>query len=253
MAIFRSPTPLIDLEHTLVPRAALSDQVYGVLKHRVLTCVLEPGKKLNERLLSDELSVSRTPLREALNRLSLEGLLELVPYKGYVITPVTLEQIRSLSELRRIVESEAAALAALRSTVAEQEQLLSLAELRYMPGSRDTYKEYLRANTAFHFALVRCSRNPNLEQVVVSVLDQLQRPLYLGLDVGIDAREATKEHLEVVKAICAKDTPRARKLMAEQIVHAEKRILAAVARMQEETSPDSGKMPATGRTLKGAV
>ena len=67
--------------------------------------------------------MSRTPLREALNRLGLEGLITLEPYKGYEVTPMRLEDIRNLSELRGIVESETAARAAHRATPAEIDAL----------------------------------------------------------------------------------------------------------------------------------
>lgn len=243
MPTITTATLLNEPEPALVLRAALSDQVYAVLKRRVLTCVLQPGKKLNERTLCSELRVSRTPLREALNRLALEGLLHLESYKGYAVMPVTVEQIRNLSELRRIVEAEAAALAAVRCTVAEQAELLALAELRYTPGNRQTYETYLRANTAFHLAVARCARNPSLEQIVISVLNQLQRPLYLGLDVGINPREATREHAGVVKAIQAGNASRARKLMAEQLLRAEKRIVAALIKMPETAAAETGQRP----------
>jgi len=244
---------LIDLDPLLIPYTALPDRVYDVLKRRILTCVMEPSKKLNERFLSAELGVSRTPLREALNRLAAEGLVDLIPYKGYVVSPLTVEQIRNLSELRRVVESEAAAMAAVRSTVADQKRLLALAELRYTPGNRKTYEKYLQANTAFHFAVARCSRNPSLEQVVISVLGQLQRPLYLGLDVGVNARQATAEHLELVKAIRAKSAARARKVMAEQLMRAEKRVTAALTKMQTSTSSDAKQMLWLGRRSKGML
>jgi DNA-binding GntR family transcriptional regulator len=229
MANGRVPTPVSELDLTMPARVALPDRVYAVLKHRILTCALEPDKKLNEKSLAEQLGVSRTPLREALNRLALEGLVNLVQFKGYAVSSITTEDICHLSELRRIVESEAAAIAAVRATSADHDHLMSLAELHYTPGDRKTYENYLRENTSFHFALVRSTRNPRLEAVVISVLDQLQRPLYLGLDVGIDAESATDEHLAVIAAIRAHDTARARDVTAKQISHTEQRMLAALA------------------------
>jgi DNA-binding GntR family transcriptional regulator len=224
----RIPTPVSELDYTMPARVALPDRVYAVLKHRILTCALEPEKKLNEKHLAEELGVSRTPLREALNRLALEGLVNLVQFKGYAVSSITTDDICHLSELRRIVESEAAAIAAVRATSADYEHLLSLAELHYTPGNRKTYENYLQENTSFHFALVRSTHNPRLEAVVISVLDQLQRPLYLGLDVGIDAKSATDEHLAVVAAVRAHDAAQARDLTASQISHTERRMLAAL-------------------------
>lgn len=219
---------LVELDPKMLPVATLPDRVYEVLKHRILTCALPPGQRLIEKHLCAELGVSRTPLREALNRLAHERLVGLTPYRGYAVTPVTLEDVRSLCEVRRIVECESAALAAERATPQEIEQLAGLAELHYRPGQRETYQDYLRANSAFHLAVVRCTHNLRLETIVMSVLDQVQRPIYLGLDVGLDPVAATAEHLETVAVIRARDPAGARRLTTEYMVGTERRILEAI-------------------------
>jgi DNA-binding GntR family transcriptional regulator len=213
---------LAELE-PIVTRQALPDRIYAALKHRILTCRLLPGERLIEKDLCSEMNVSRTPLREALNRLGLEGLITLEPYKGYEVAPLGIEDIRNLSELRGIVESEAAALAAERATQAEIDALAGMVALHYKPGDRATYESYLRDNSAFHLALARCAHNDRLERVVASVIDQIQRPLYLGLDVGLDANEATREHELVVDAVRRRDSKSARKLMHDQVVEAGQR------------------------------
>ncbi len=213
------------------PAQGLPDRIYAALKHRILTCTLRPGQRLIEKDVSEELGVSRTPIREALNRLALERLVVLTPYRGYAVAPVLVEDIGNLTELRLIVESESAALAAQRATAEDTGHLRELAALRYTPGHRATYQQYLRDNSAFHQALVHCTRNERLEAVVTSVLDQIQRPLYLGLDEGLDAESATAEHLEVVDAIHAHDAATARRVMTEQMLRAEERIFAAAMRV----------------------
>ncbi len=220
---------LIDLKPDMPLAQGLPDRIYSALKHRILTCTLAPGQRLMEKDLSVELGVSRTPLREALNRLALENLVFLTPYRGYAVTPVHVDDIRNLSELRLIVESEASALAAARATPDEVAQLKSLAPLDYRPGDRVTYIKYLRMNSAFHQALVRCTHNERLVSVAASVLDQIQRPLYLGLDTGLESESATAEHNELVAAIGSGDVAAARQLATEQIRRAEMRILAAVS------------------------
>lgn len=228
---------LIELEPKMLVPRGLPDRIYSALKHRILTCSLPPGQRLMEKDLAQELGVSRTPLREALNRLALEQLVFLTPYRGYAVTPVLLDDIRKLSELRLIIESESAALAAERASESDLEVLEKCATLRYNPGDRATYEQYLRDNSAFHQGLAHCTGNERLESVVASVLDQIQRPLYLGLDTGLDAEAATAEHLEVMDAVRKKDGGRARQLMAEQIRRAEMRILAAVT----ETGAKDGR------------
>jgi DNA-binding GntR family transcriptional regulator len=164
-----------------------------------------------------------------LNRLALEQLVFLTPYRGYTVSPVLLDDIRNLSELRLIVESESAALAAERATDEDLQLLEKVATLHYRPGDRGTYEQYLRDNSAFHQTLVRCTRNERLEFVVASVLDQIQRPLYLGLDTGLDAETATAEHYELIEAVGNRDAVKARQVMADQIRRAEMRILASVS------------------------
>src|SRR6185369_11094371 len=121
-----------------------------------------------------------------------------------------------------------------RATPEEVEDLRSLAELRYQPKDRATYAQYLRDNSVFHQALACCSRNERLEGIVTSILDEIQRPLYLGLDEGLDPKTATDEHLGVVDAIAARDAAMAKRLMAEQIASTQDRIFAAVASIQAD-------------------
>lgn len=222
------PRSLIELSRPDAPPSALADRAYAVLKHDILTCKLAPGQRVNEKDICTALGISRTPLREALNRLGLEGLVSLVPYHGFEVAPITLQDVREMCELRYVLEAETAARTAKRATGEEIETLSQLAELRYVPGSRETYEDYLRANSAFHNALAHFSHNARLEAAVVALLDQLQRPLYLGLDVGLDAKEATAEHLAVVYAISRHDAEAAAECMREQILRAEERMLTAM-------------------------
>jgi DNA-binding GntR family transcriptional regulator len=183
---------------------------------------------LVEKDLCAALGISRTPLREALNRLGLEGLVSLVPYHGFEVAPITLHDIRDMCELRYVLEVDTTSRAAQRATEEEIASLSQMAELHYVPGSRETYEDYLRANSAFHIALAHCSHNARMESAVVSLLDHLQRPLYLGLDVGLDAQEATAEHLSVLDAVRRRDSQSAARIMGEQILKAEERMLTAM-------------------------
>jgi DNA-binding GntR family transcriptional regulator len=219
---------LAELNPVAFSPTPLPGRIYVTLKHRILTCSLRPGERLVEKDLCREMQVSRTPLREAFNRLVLEGLVVLAPYRGYRVAAVTVEDYQQLCELRRIVESGAAALAAQRAAAAEISTLKKTAETRYTPGDRDSYESYARANSMFHLALVRCTGNEQLEGIVMSALDRHQRPLFLGLDVGVDARASTEEHVEIVDAVQRRDPDRARSLMIRHITRAEDRIAGAL-------------------------
>ncbi|HEY3383565.1 MAG TPA: GntR family transcriptional regulator [Vicinamibacterales bacterium] len=222
------PQSLIELDPAVIPPTSLPDRIYATLKHRILTCAMLPSSRIVEKELCSEMQVSRTPLREALNRLALEGLVRIVPFRGYAIAELTVDNFRELCEVRRVVEAEAAGLAAARASEQDVKRLEPLAELRYRRADRRTYEKYLRANSVFHQALVQCTHNRRLETLVMSALDQHQRPLYLGLGVGVDGKASTAEHRVIIEAIRRHDSDEARKVMADHIVRAEERIVLAL-------------------------
>jgi DNA-binding GntR family transcriptional regulator len=219
---------LIELDPVVHAPAALPDRIYATLKHRILTCAMRPGERIVEKELCKEMQLSRTPLREAFNRLALEGLIILSPYRGYAVAPVGVDSYKELCELRRIVEGGAAALAAAMASAEDVARMIENAETHYTPGDRNSYLGCLRKNCSFHLALVRTTRNRQLESIVMSALDRHQRPLYLGLDVGIDGGASTEEHLQIADAVSAHRPARARKLMVDHITKAEDRIVAAL-------------------------
>jgi GntR family transcriptional regulator, rspAB operon transcriptional repressor len=222
------PPSLIELDPSVTRPVALPDRIYATMKHRILTCAMLPGARVVEKDLCSEMQVSRTPLREALNRLALEGLVTIAPYRGYAVATLTIVGFRELCEVRRILESEAAALCADRATGQDVKRLESLAELRYRKEDPRTYEQYLRANSRFHQALVQATRNSRLEAMVMAALDQHQRPLYLGLGVGVDSRASTTEHEEIIETIRKRSPGKARKVMARHIARAEARIASAL-------------------------
>lgn len=193
---------------------ALPDWIYGLVKDRILSCSLVPRQRLNEKAVADELRVSRTPLREALNRLAQERLLTRTPFSGYCVATLTESEVRDLCEVRILLETETAALAAERARSEDLESMQSCLELRYRPGDRQTYSAYIQRNNLFHTALARASHNNRLARMTIDILAELQRPLSLGLDVGLDPAEATEEHVEPSQGCacprfkaCARGTP----------------------------------------------
>ena len=219
---------LLDLDPGVTIPTALPDRIYAVIKHRILTCAMQPGERIVEKDVCSEMAVSRTPLREAINRLALEGLVVVTPFRGYAVAPLTVTAFQELCEVRRIIERDAAALAAQRATPEQIARLSAESELTYTPGQRETYGAYLRANSRFHRTLVRCTGNTLLESMVTSALDRHQRPLYLGLDVGMDAEAATSEHRDMVGLIEKRDARAAGELMATHVSHGEARIVEAM-------------------------
>ncbi len=220
---------LVELGSAEIRPTALPDHLYAVLKQKILSCVLLPGSRLVEKTLCDEFGVSRTPLREALNRLNHEELVVLQPNAGYRVAPITLAGFRSLIELRLIIEPPASALAAVRATPADLADLAACADLPYDPSHDQGFADYCRGNARFHLRIVRTARNPRLENLVMSALDLYQRPTYLRVGRQLDPANPSARHREIVAALAARDADQARHLMEQHIRRGGERILEAMA------------------------
>jgi len=213
--------------HTMRP-TALPDHVYAVLKQKILSCALPPNERLIEKQLCAELRVSRTPLREALNRLSHEELVSFQPHAGYRVAGISLAGFKNLIELRSIVEPQAAALAAERATLADISALRAQATLQHDPSEEHSFVEYCQANSRFHLLVVRCARNPMLENIVMSALDMYQRPTYLRIGRQMDAGNPSSKHHAIVDAIEQHDPDAARQAMYRHIRGGGERIMEAL-------------------------
>ena len=88
----------------LSPRPSFTDSAYEELKHRIITLQYEPGSYLNETLLSADLNIGRTPVQHAVRRLTQEQLIEIIPRKGLIIKPISLQEVFSVIDTRVINE-----------------------------------------------------------------------------------------------------------------------------------------------------
>jgi DNA-binding GntR family transcriptional regulator len=219
---------LIEISPEAKRPSALPDHVYAILKQRILSCVLPPNQRLIEKTLCEELQVSRTPLREALNRLSHDDLVTFQPHVGYRVAPITLAGFRNLIELRTVVEPEGARLAAERATLEDVQRLRASATIEQDPSDDNSYVDYCRANARFHLNVVRTGRNAMLEAIVMSVLDLYQRPTYLRIGRQVDAKNPSARHHAIVDAIEKRDPEAAKAAMLRHVVGGGERILEAL-------------------------
>lgn len=185
-------------------------RVYQEIKWRIVYGHYRPGAHLSEATLARVHRASRTPIREALARLSEDGYVESVPGRGFVIAPVTIAMIQHTFQLRRILEGSAAALAAEAATPAQITRLRDLAEYHYEVGSVDSFREALARNLSFHLGVAAASRNDLLVDMVQYCLMQLDRVLSLGADFKPFEEGSTAEHHAIIDAIERRDAAAAR-------------------------------------------
>ncbi|HVU78996.1 MAG TPA: GntR family transcriptional regulator [Gaiellaceae bacterium] len=195
--------------------ASLADQAYVALREMIVTLELAPGTLVKEPELVTRLGIGRTPVREALRRLSLERFIEVFPRRGMVVTTVDVRDLARLCEVRLALEPEAARLAAERATEADLDELTAvLAEL----GGRRRRDErtLIDLDRRIHGAVYRASHNPFLEATLEEYYMHALRIWMLGLErTGLSA--AVHEHAELLAAILRGNGGRAAELMRSHV------------------------------------
>jgi DNA-binding GntR family transcriptional regulator len=204
------------------------DQAYEGIKERIVQGELGPGMSLSESRLARLLRTSRTPVREALSRLAEERYVQRIPGRGYTVTPVTVELIQNLFEMRRLLEGAAAARAAELRGNAFVERLRELGAFEYDPRDAKSFKRAAEANTAFHLAVARAGQNSMLVDLVRQCLDQVTRLVALGMDHQGLQVNASEEHRAVIEAIARRDPEEARRAMERHLDGSRRRTMDAL-------------------------
>jgi DNA-binding GntR family transcriptional regulator len=193
-----------------------------------MTGRIRPGDRLVEGELARVWRVSKSPLREALKALQHEGLVEAVPRRGYIVTPITVKQIQDLFDLRMILEREAAVRAARSLAGPQREELRRLVGEPYVVGDVESRQRFLTQNKQFHLAVARTTGNQRLVALLDRMLDEMQRLFHLGLDVRDRADVLVREHLDLVDAIDAGDADRAAAVIEAQVENSRQMVLEGI-------------------------
>lgn len=207
---------------------SLAEKAYEQIKHDIITCLLEPGQKIVQSALAERYEVGTTPIREALHRLAQDKLVEPVARVGYIVSEVTIDDVREIFELRYVLETATARLAATRADQELLEEIHANAHFTYTHRDRDSYSEFLSRNGTFHLAIAEAAGNDRLAEDIAQVLDELTRVFHLGLDIRDSAEEMTREHITLAEALCDRDADRASDIVQTQIARSQERILEAL-------------------------
>ncbi len=222
---------------------SLTQNVYGEMLRGIIVGEIAQGESLSEVKLAEQFETSRTPVREACIHLYKEGFLRSTPNKGYVVTEISLDEIRELYQLRRILEPEAAALAAsndlepffLRSCAALLEEQAFIVD-----GDR-TYQAYLKLSEveySFHHGIAQASGNKKLAKFLREIMNQFRRFYYVCFRRSPWLKESVEEHRGVLEAIQLRDAALARQLMDDHIRKGTERgfqlILAHLPHLREQ-------------------
>jgi len=202
--------------------ASKAQVVYMVLYDRIRKGILRPGERLLEQELANELGVSKTPVREALHKLSEQGLVTLEPYKGAYVAQFSVEDLLEIMEIRAVLEGLAARLAAKTITEEALEELNALIERFEAVSKKGTPQDWIEANAQFHSAIAAACGNKILKEL----LSGFQRKILLSstLGIGEDSQKSIKEHKDIVEALWARDPDRAEFFARRHVWNTAKRV-----------------------------
>jgi DNA-binding GntR family transcriptional regulator len=203
-------------------------RAYQTIKRDIVECTLSPGSEVTERELMARYELKRVSLREALIRLSHEGLVRPVPRSGYVIAPVTIQDVEDIFDLRLMLEPQAARRAAGRVDAEALRRLDELCRAGYQPGNRKSESAFLRTNCQFHVAIASAAGNRRLKAVLAKLLEDMERLFHLGLAVRDRSVEMQHEHRSLVEALARNDAEAAERTTIEQIEAARRMVMDGI-------------------------
>lgn len=203
-------------QRLLAPRA-LYQEVADRLRQQIYSRTLEPGSWVDEMKLSQEFGISRTPMREALKVLAVEGLVTMKLRRGAYVTDVSRDDVAQVYHLLALLESDAAAQAAERASEAQRTQLRQLhARLEKQVRQRDAF---FAANEQFHMALLDIAGNRWATQIATDLRKVMKLNRHHSLFKQGRLSDSLGEHRELMNAIEARDAARARELMRAHFEH----------------------------------
>lgn len=218
-----------------MPSGRASDRAYEVLREEILQWRLAPGTVLGEVEQAARLGVSRTPLREALSRLSAEGLVEAQSGRGLVVSSADVSDVRGLFEVREALETAAAALAAARRDPAVFTELVSEFDEAGHLVDHDDLEAYYALVARFDLAIDASVDNPALVAALRGVRTHLQRIRRLAQDDPARLARAAAEHGLIARAIRDGDADLARHATAVHLHASLRHILEATASDMKES------------------
>lgn len=210
----------------------LRDEVFNTLRERILKGYLKPGERLMEIHLADQLGVSRTPIREAIRMLELEGLVKMVPRKGAQVASISREDLQDVLEVRKALDTLAVKLACERINEEEINKLKEAeADFERILKTGDTTL-IAEADVAFHDVIQAASKNKRLKSMISNLAERIYRYRFEYIKQQSDGgKTLVDEHREIVRCIEEKNIPEAIKAIE---IHIDNQEISIAAQLEAQ-------------------
>lgn len=225
-----------DFEVSINEYLPLRDVVFYALRTAILKGELEPGERLMEVALANKMGVSRTPIREAIRKLELEGLVIMIPRRGAEVASITEKDLVDVLEVRMFLEKLAAELACERRSEEDIEKLEKACKAFEESFKVNDITVHAERDVDFHDAIFQATGNTRLIQILNNLREQMYRyRLEYLKNKGAHSR-IVKEHKEILEAIKEGDSAKAGKLVYEHVLVQRDDILGVIRKKENDKS-----------------
>lgn len=206
----------------------LRDVVFNTLRQAILTGDLKPGERLMEMHLASKLGVSRTPIREAIRKLELEGLVTMIPRRGAEVAQITEKSMNDVLEVRRAMDVLCVELACERISEEELNQLKAACEYFEQMTKTQDVKKIALADVALHDIILQATGNRRLIQLVNNLSEQMYRYRYEYLKDFSQHERLVEEHRIIYESLVNKDKDTAQEAAMTHIDNQKKAIIRRI-------------------------
>ncbi len=203
----------------------LRDVVFNTLRQEILTGQMKPGERLMEIHLANKLGVSRTPIREAIRKLELEGLVIMIPRRGAEVAQITWKNLKDVLEVRRALDVLAIELACDRMTSEKLQELQRACENFAEATKTKGLREIAEADVALHDLIVASTGNNRLIQLVNNLAEQMYRYRFEYIKDTSQHEKLVQEHHDIYLSILNKDKESAARAVRKHIDNQEEAII----------------------------
>lgn len=198
---------------------------YNKIRNAITFGELKPGERLIERDICESFEVGRTPLREALRQLQMEGYVEVLPNRGAVISTISINDVEEIYSIVAVLEGFAVESATGELNKAHEQKLKSLQSSLKKHGLDKAYRKWLENNALFHAYFSEISGNNNLFPVIDWLRKKIYRYRFMAITIPGHIDEYIEAHEKILKAVFAGDQIAAGNAMREHVTHVKKVLL----------------------------
>jgi GntR family transcriptional regulator, rspAB operon transcriptional repressor len=191
------------------PRQSLRDAAYEAIKHRIITCKFKPGEYINEASVAALLGFGRTPVHQAIDRLMLEEMVDVIPRKGVIVKPVILSNVLQMVDVRLVNETYCAQLAAERADDADIKALEAVVGRARKAISDHNIHGMMLLDRDFHLALGHATKNTELAELIRKLNERSLRFWYISFTTPDHHNNFQEQHEAILAAVRNHDANRA--------------------------------------------